>query len=72
MVYVTPVADPHFPFPNGLPPASAGGTSGKTFRAISARFRLDDLMRWRVAGTLKGVEGRGRGAYLGKRPVCFI
>ncbi len=29
-------------------------------------------MRWRVAGTLKGVEGRGRGAYLGKDGVLYL
>lgn len=34
-------------------------------------FRLDDLMRWAEAGTLKGINGRGRGAYLGEESVLY-
>ena len=28
-------------------------------------------MRWAGAGTLKGIDGRGRGAYLGKEGILY-
>ena len=71
VVYVTPVADPHFPF-QGLPPAVQEVRRERRSELSLQGFRLDDLMRWRVAGTLKGVEGRGRGAYLGKDGVLYL
>ena len=55
VAYVTPAADPHFPF-QGLPPAVQEVRRERRSELSLQGFRLDDLMRWRVAGTLKGVE----------------
>ena len=71
VVYVTPAAGPHFPF-QGLPPAVQEVRRERRSELSLQGFRLDDLMRWRVAGTLKSVEGRGRGAYLGKDGVLYL
>lgn len=68
--YVAPQSDPHFPF-TGLTPVLQEIRRERRSELALQGFRLDDLMRWRQAGILKGVEGRGRGAYLGEDEVLY-
>lgn len=68
--YVEPQADSHFPF-DGLSPLIQEIRRERRSELSLQGFRLDDLMRWAEAGTLKGVNGRGRGAYLGTDGVLY-
>lgn len=68
--YITPQADPNFPF-KGLTPEVQEVRRERRSELSLQGFRLDDLMRWRAAGVLKGVKGRGRGAYLGEESVLY-
>lgn len=70
VAYVTPSADPNFPI-QGLSPVLQEIRRERRSELSLQGFRLDDLMRWRVANLLKGTKGRGRGAYLGEDGVLF-
>lgn len=71
VVYVKPTqADPNFPFV-GLTPILQEIRRERRSELSLQGFRLDDLMRWAGAGVLKGVNGRGRGAYLGEDGVLY-
>ncbi|WP_455971273.1 RagB/SusD family nutrient uptake outer membrane protein [Bacteroides congonensis] len=70
VTWVNPIADPHFPF-SGLTPLLQEIRRERRSELALQGFRLDDLMRWAEAGTLKGVNGRGRGAYLGTDGVLY-
>ena len=71
VTYVKPTkADPNFPF-TGLSPVLQEIRRERRSELALQGFRLDDLMRWAVAGTLKGQDGRGRGAYLGEDGVLY-
>lgn len=71
VTYVTPTADPYFPFQD-LPPAAQEIRRERRLELSLQGFRSDGPIRWRVAGTLKGMEGRGRGACLGKDDVLYL
>lgn len=68
--YITPTTDPNFPF-TGISPVIQEIRRERRSELALQGFRLDDLMRWAGAGTLKGIDGRGRGAYLGKEGILY-
>lgn len=68
--YIAPTADPNFQFVGLSPEVQEVRRERRSELALQG-FRLDDLMRWREASTLKGVKGRGRGAYLGEDGVLY-
>lgn len=68
--YVEPKADPNFPF-TGLTPLLQEIRRERRSELSLQGFRLDDLMRWAEAETLKGINGRGRGVYLGKESLLY-
>mgnify|MGYP002566418737 CR=1 FL=1 len=71
VTYVKPEkVDPHFPF-QGITPILQEIRRERRSELSLQGFRLDDLMRWRGADILKGVQGRGRGAYLGEDGVLY-
>lgn len=71
VTYVKPtLVDPNFPF-TGLTPVLQEIRRERRSELSLQGFRLDDLMRWAGAGILKGLQGRGRGAYLGKDGILY-
>ena len=70
VTWVEPKADPNFPF-TGLTPLLQEIRRERRSELALQGFRLDDLMRWAEAGTLKGMKGRGRGAYLGEDGILY-
>lgn len=70
VTWVEPKADPNFPF-TGLTPLLQEIRREQRSELALQGFRLDDLMRWAEAGTLKGMKGRGRGAYLGEDGILY-
>lgn len=70
VTWIEPQADANFPF-TGLTPLIQEIRRERRSELALQGFRLDDLMRWAEAGTLKGINGRGRGAYLGEESVLY-